>query len=73
MINSQKRKYEKPRLESHDIDRDISLVMMTWVDENNPPDPGGPGGLPGVAEQQPWGPPAAQQSNPFDQNPFGEQ
>ncbi len=42
-----KRKYIKPKIETEDIDSEISLIMMTDVSET-PPNPNDPGsGLPG--------------------------
>ena len=52
-----KKTYQKPDFTAICIDREISLIMMTYTDPDNPPDPGGP---PGSASQQ----------NPYEQNPF---
>ncbi|WP_430814701.1 hypothetical protein [Carboxylicivirga sp. RSCT41] len=51
-----KRDYIKPNIKCYTIDQDISLVMMSYGDEDNPPPPPG----------------AAQQSNSFEENPFDE-
>jgi hypothetical protein len=56
-----KKKYTKPQIDSIAIDRDISLILMSWNDDTTPPD-------------DPFG--AAQQSapsaNPFEQNSFND-
>jgi len=57
-----KRNYYKPTIETHLVDSDISLVMMTYNDENNPPD-------------DPFGAAAQQEQleqNNFESNPFEE-
>lgn len=61
-----KRRYYKPAIETHLIDKDISLIMMSYGDEDNPPpDPFGaapaPPNQPASKQQQP---------NPFENNPF---
>ncbi|MCG8579250.1 MAG: hypothetical protein MI866_05010 [Bacteroidales bacterium] len=55
-----KKVYKAPRIQEYEIDGDISLVMMTYTDPDNPP---GGGDTP---------PGAAQQSNSFEENPFDE-
>ena len=59
-----KKKYIYPEIQTFYIDREISLIMMTWTDEGNPPPPGGPGS-PNQAPSQ------FEQSN-FKDNPFEE-
>ncbi|MCU4175024.1 hypothetical protein [Carboxylicivirga sp. N1Y90] len=51
-----KRQYISPKLEVHQIDNEISLILMT--SETDPPDPPRRG--------------AAQEENPFESNPFEE-
>ena len=51
-----KRKYIKPQIDSIIIDNEISLILMSWDDEDNPPD-------------DPFGA-ANQQANPFEENSF---
>ncbi len=58
-----KQNYHKPQIETYLIDKDISLVMMTHNDEDNPPDD--PFGTQ-AAPQQPT------QQNSFESNPFEE-
>jgi hypothetical protein len=49
-----KKTYQKPDFTAICIDREISLIMMTYTDPDNPPPPG---------------PPPTQQ-NPYESNPF---
>ena len=58
-----KRNYNKPQLKIYLIDMEISLVMMTYNDENNPQDDPF-GGAPA--------PPPPQEKNTFSENPFEE-
>jgi len=51
-----KKEYIKPLIESIDIDKEISLIMMTVGEDEPPPPP-------------PFG---AQQANPFEQNAFND-
>lgn len=60
-----KRNYYKPILETHIIDQDISLVMMSYNDENNPP--GDPFGSESAQTDQQL------EQNSFESNPFEEQ
>ena len=52
-----KKPYSKPLIESYQIDREISLAMLSE-------DPGGP---PDLMKEKPQ----EKQKNPFDSNPFG--
>jgi hypothetical protein len=54
-----KRRYISPNIETHHVDQDISLLLMT--DEGTPPD-----GPRGAAAQSPEG------GNTFEENPFEE-
>jgi hypothetical protein len=51
-----KKTYQKPDIIAICIDREISLIMMTYTNPDDPPDPGDV-------------PPATQQ-NPYESNPF---
>jgi hypothetical protein len=53
-----KRLYIKPHISEIKIDKEISLIMMTYGDEDNPP-------------PDPFGA-AAPAPNPFEENPFQE-
>jgi hypothetical protein len=50
-----KKQYKKPQLGAISIDKEISLIMMTWTDKDNPPPPPGS---------------AAATKNPFEENAF---
>ncbi|TLX74060.1 hypothetical protein E9993_13240 [Labilibacter sediminis] len=63
MTRENKKKYSKPTLSKHDIDNEISFVMMTYIDPEAPPPP------PGAQETQQSSP---TQENSFEDNPFGE-
>jgi hypothetical protein len=60
-----KKKYTPPLLSQFQIDNEISMVMMTYGDEGDPPPPPGPG-----ASQYQKESPTKQ--NSFEDNPFGE-
>lgn len=66
MTKDYKKKYSRPTLTQHLIDNEISLVMMTYTDPDNPPPP--PPG-PSAAKSQSTSP---TQLNSFEDNPFGE-
>ncbi len=57
-----KKTYTKPEVSAHRIDKEISLVMMTFEGEDPPP-------FPTAAKSQEPNP--TQKSN-FEDNPFGE-
>ncbi len=58
MLDNRKKKYNKPEVDEFMMDGEISLVLMTWVDPNNPPDNGTPGGT------------ATTSASTFEENPF---
>ena len=64
MNTNTKKIYSKPEVSVHNIDNEISLVMMTWIDDTPPPPPA-IGGAPAAKERP------TQRSN-FKDNPFGE-
>jgi hypothetical protein len=56
-----KKEYNKPEISNIKIDKEISLILMTYDDVNNPPPPpGGAGGAAGTA------------ANPFQDNAFSK-
>jgi hypothetical protein len=58
-----KKEYNKPEISNIKIDKEISLILMTYDDVNNPPPPpgdAGPGGAAGTA------------ANPFQDNAFSK-
>ncbi len=54
-----RKRYITPKIESITLDKDISLILMSWTDDNAPPDD------PFGAAQQ-----APSAANPFEQNAF---
>ncbi|MCU4156037.1 hypothetical protein J1N10_08610 [Carboxylicivirga sp. A043] len=57
-----KKIYKTPTVQEYVIDGDISLVLMSWTDPDNPP--GGEDPVPTAAATQS----SALQENPFDEN-----
>ena len=55
-----KKEYKKPEINKVVIDNEISLVLMSYDDVDNPPPP------------PPGGPGSAAQANPFEQNSFDQ-
>jgi len=63
-MSANKKKYSKPVVTTHNIDNEISLVMMTYVDPDDPPPP--------PSSAAPTDQPTPTQRNNFNENPFGE-
>jgi len=63
-----RRKYTKPEIGEYKIDKEMSLILMSYNDENNPPDD--PFGA--AAQSSPSAPSATQESSALEQNPFEE-
>ncbi len=61
MIKNNKKTYSKPEVTVHVIDNEISLVMMSYIDPNDPPPP------PASAQSDQTSP--TEKSN-FTTNPF---
>jgi hypothetical protein len=61
MLDNRKKKYISPEVDEYLVDGEISLVLMTYTDPNNPP---------GGGDTPPGG--AAAQSSTFEENPFNE-
>ncbi len=55
-----KKKYKRPKIETIPLDKEISMILMSWNDDDNPPDDPF-----GAAQQSP-------QTNPFKQNSFDQ-
>ena len=54
-----KKKYIRPEIEGIELDKDISLILMSHNDEYNPPD-------------DPFGSSQAASQNPFEENAFSK-
>ena len=68
MKNYSKKAYKKPYIESIEIDRDISLIMMTGETDPGDPDPfDAPSATSGTTSST-----ATTSSSNFEQNPFGK-
>ena len=52
-----RKEYKKPKIERISLDKEISLVLMSWNDDDDPPD-------------DPFGSQAAPTANPFEENAF---
>ncbi|WP_146260614.1 hypothetical protein [Breznakibacter xylanolyticus] len=61
------RKYSKPTITSVALDQEISLIMMSWTNPDEPPPMGDdpPGSGSGASSQ-------AASSNPFNENSFSK-